>query len=183
MSTLSYAVPNHWFDDAWCPYTKHQLELVQSYWELAEIATVQIIPRMLAKRANHPLGQVCGPITTGGLGDRWLNLHRFHSTITALRRDGHHIFTQMPFEPALVRLAEADKKHGRVCQILEGFYLPLFRSGLIRQVFFMPDWATSAGASWERKLVAELGLEIIDLRPRHMPGHPGREPVSIAASS
>jgi hypothetical protein len=44
--------------------------------------------------------------------------------------------------------------------ILEIFYKGLFDSGYIDEVYFLPDWQSSIGASWERKTIADFGIKI-----------------------
>ena len=46
--------------------------------------------------------------------------------------------------------------------MLDVLYRTIFSSGLINKALFLPDWESSKGARWERDLVTELGLEILE---------------------
>jgi len=44
--------------------------------------------------------------------------------------------------------------------LLTDFYLPIFESRLVHKLYFLPDWESSTGASWEHKQAIRIGLEI-----------------------
>ncbi len=113
---------------------------------------------------------VCGPISTGGLGPIPANLERFHLAITTLTEAGYPIFTQMPYEEALHRIRDQSVGPGVYDnQLLEEFYLPLFESGKVEKMFFIPGWESSFGARWERGHAQRLGIEIFDLSENLLP--------------
>ena len=47
---------------------------------------------------------VCGPISSGGLGDVDMNLDVFNATIASLRRHDPAIFDTLPFEAGIIAL-------------------------------------------------------------------------------
>ncbi|MGV8172120.1 MAG: hypothetical protein ACP5OA_05505 [Candidatus Woesearchaeota archaeon] len=112
-----------------------------------------------------PIGAVCGPISTGGLGSTAQNLKIFDEVIIKLADEGYTIFNQMPFEKSIQALREKYstdiKEQNQI--ILDRFYLKIYNSGLITKMFFIHGWESSHGASWERNIAQNSGIEIIDL--------------------
>ncbi|PIR69487.1 MAG: hypothetical protein COU47_02840 [Candidatus Niyogibacteria bacterium CG10_big_fil_rev_8_21_14_0_10_46_36] len=100
---------------------------------------------------------VCGPISTGGSGSVEKNLERFHAVIDALRDERVRIFSQMFFENKLFKMKTWPSYKGGI-QLLEEFYRPIFESGFIYRMYFMPNWQTSMGATWERGEAQRLGI-------------------------
>lgn len=45
--------------------------------------------------------------------------------------------------------------------LLEYFYKPIFESGLIKRLIFLPNWETSYGCKWEMDLALKLGIQIV----------------------
>ncbi len=142
---------NQW----WTPDDAAALERAASFPELGRIA-LRIVARM-----PQPLGQVCGPISTGGFGLIERNLERFREAIRTLTGLGHFIFDQMPFQEPMADILK--RRRQTAPDLLAGFYLPLFESQWIRTLYFLPHWHTSVGASWEREQAIRLKLEIVDL--------------------
>ena len=132
------------------------IKRAQSYAELGEIALEHLI------MMPNPITQVCGPISTGGYGSVEKNLEVFDTTIRKLMSNGEIIFNQMPFEWPMQEL----KKKGRLpgneanLSVLTGFYLPIFKSGLISRLSFIYGWESSFGARWEHDMTKEFGFEI-----------------------
>lgn len=114
------------------------------------------------KRMPQPVGEVCGPITSGGLGSREKNLKAFLAAIAKLQAAGNPIFDQLPFEEKLYEFTQAVWYQGGL-QLLNEFYLPLFQSRLIEVFYFMPLWRTSMGATWEHEKAKKLGIRIVYL--------------------
>lgn len=106
-----------------------------------------------------PVAQVCGPITTGALKINE-NILVFKQTITTLSQQGHVIFNQIPFQNAMERICKKLEVQGYPIEILTEFYLPLFESGKIRTLHFIPGWEQSTGARWEHEQGLRLGLQI-----------------------
>ena len=120
-----------------------------------------IAMRVIGRMPKENLGQVCGPITSGGKGNFVDNMALFNETIKRLHSDGHNVFDQMPFEDPMQSLKT--KPDGKSENILIDFYQPIFKSGYIKKLYFMPDWESSKGARWEHDLANELGIEIVYL--------------------
>ncbi len=130
----------------------------------------------LAAIAVHELHQfpgsmhiVCGPITTGGLGSFEANFLRFNEVINDLLAKGYPVFSQIPYEDAIIRLRDewvaADpRRAGTYCMpILLEFYASLFDSNKIGHAWFIRGWESSHGARWERERLSTIGVKIIDL--------------------
>lgn len=112
----------------------------------------------ILKRAGSPVVMVCGPITTGGLGDWRANMKRFAQYIKIVSDEGFTVFNQLVFEDGLWRVRKYNGKSDDI--LLREFYLPLFQSGIIEALHFIPGWLTSYGTRWEHNQALELGLEI-----------------------
>lgn len=144
----------------WTLERLERLERVHSFEEAAELA-LEIIREMPAPRC-----QVCGPISTGGLGSIAANSVAFRFAVDLLRAQGENPFDQMPFEGVFVRLVkewQAAGGTGYCMPILEVFYRRIFESGLIGKMIFLPGWESSYGAKWERDHGLKAGLEIVDM--------------------
>ena len=125
-------------------------------------AEVYSIAYRVIEHMPEGLVQVCGPISTGGVGSIEGNIDRMDSVIKKLQGEGWNIFDQMYVEGPFQRIRyspEYEHKDGHG-DILNDFYLPLFKSGKIKGLYFMKDWQSSKGAQWEHDKGVELGLEI-----------------------
>lgn len=142
--------------DYWKPEDMEALEQAQSFGELSKIA-MRILNRM-----PQPVGQVCGPISTGNKSIEE-NLKVFNETVQQLVDEGKTIFDQIPFEDYIFRLLETGKGSREKDQLLNEFYLPLFESGLVKTFYFIPGWKSSHGATWEHEQAKRLGIEIVYL--------------------
>jgi hypothetical protein len=149
---LSKKTKQYWWENDW-----KDLENAKSVADLHAIAE-RIISRM-----NKPLIQVCGPIGTGGLGSVEKNLNVFNDTIIKLQEKGFDIFDQMPFEDQMQNMKKKFSSDQVVENILNHFYLPIFKSGAISTFYFMPGWQTSIGANWEHEEAQKLGIKIVYL--------------------
>lgn len=141
----------------WKQNNLEDLEKIQSFSEMFSIAQ-DILSRMPER-----LGQVCGPITTGGYGSKEENLKFLSKSINNLQDQGIDIFDQMPFEETVHRLFEDGALQQTHADILNNFYLPLFSSGKITTLYFVQGWESSKGACWEHDKAKELGLSIVYL--------------------
>jgi hypothetical protein len=136
-------------------------------WEDLEKATTikemyAIMCRVLEK-IPHPRVQVCGPIATGGLGNLDDNLHAFNETIKKLQEQGLNVIDQMPFEYPIQKLKTSPKEGEYFLDILNDFYHPLFQLKMIDTFYFMPNWQSSKGATWEHEQAKALGATIVYL--------------------
>lgn len=138
------------------------ISVANSFWELLQIA-MTVIGRM---PEHVPLCQVCGPISTG---NRTIeeNFFIFNKTIEVFFRHKFEVFNQMPFEKRMGYLKQRwdteNPKAGYCMPILEEFYQPIFESGKIKKLPFIPGWESSFGATWEHQQAERLGIEIIHL--------------------
>lgn len=135
--------------------------------------------RELAQIALHDLEAlgndaevVCGPISTGGVGNPVFNLLIFSHAIEVLTDAGRPIFNQLPYEAGLADLHVVwmrDNPSAEYCEpILTEFYLPLLESNRIRRAWFLPGWETSKGATWEHGECRARGIDIRYLDDRWM---------------
>ena len=106
-----------------------------------------------------PVTEVCGPITTGGRTPEQ-NVVIFQKTITHLQGQGIAVFNQMILHDTMVRFCEELRAVGYPMAILDEFYLPLFESGKIHTLCFLPGWEASKGASWEYEQARRLNIPI-----------------------
>ena len=120
----------------------------------------KIAHRIFARMPEN-IGQVCGPIATGGLGSVAANLEVFDQAVRKLQMEGKIIFDQMPFEWPMQDLKK--KVSDGANTILQDFYLPLLESGKIKNLYFIKSWETSYGANWEHDQAKRLGINIVYL--------------------
>lgn len=102
----------------------------------------------------RPIARIAGPLRSGGEG-LVINTRNFKIAEALLRSRGVTIFEYGG------KYAEAIKAAYDLH--FEHFHIPILRSGLIDSIYFLPKWETSNGASYERKLCAELGVGIKDI--------------------
>jgi len=140
-----------------------------TYWEKEDFEKLETAPTyadlfLIAKdvleRMPQPVGQVCGPISTGGAGSVEKNLKRFDDTIADLQQQGMEIFNQVPFEIPIQRFNSLRGSNTYDDRLLNDFYLPIFESRLVQKLYFLSDWESSVGAKWEHEQALRLGLEI-----------------------
>jgi hypothetical protein len=149
---LSKKTKEYWQKEDW-----EDLEKAES------VADLYAIAKRIISRMDKPLIQVCGPISTGGLGSVEKNLKVFNDTVIQLQEKGLNIFDQMPFEDQMQNMKKKSSTEKVVEDILENFYLPIFKSGAISAFYFMPSWQTSTGANWEHQKAKELGIKTVYL--------------------
>lgn len=139
----------------WTAQDKAALPAATSFSNLAVIA-LSVLSRM-----PQPVSQVCGPISTGGLGSVEKNLAVFDTAIDRLIKQGIVVFDQMPFEVHFFRIMENGQATRQNNTLLNEFYLPIFESGHVSRLYFIPGWESSKGANWEHQQAQRLGLEIV----------------------
>ncbi len=147
-------------------------EITKKYWtkedwkDLEKVQSVEdlyIIAQKIISRMPKPIVQVCGPVANGGLGSVEANLNTFNETIKQLQSQGLNVFDQMPFEKPMQILKKKVLGEKTFKSIMNDFYLPIFKSGLVSAFYFMPTWQTSLGSKWEHEKVKELGIKIVYL--------------------
>lgn len=121
-----------------------------------------IIAKDVLKRMPPPVGQVCGPISTGGANSIEKNLKRFEEAVATLQQQGIEIFNQVPSEIPMqqIKSTRAREFDSYDDTLLDDFYLPIFESKLVHKLYFLPDWESSIGAKWEHEQALRLGLKI-----------------------
>lgn len=146
--------------------------VLPAYWEeldhaearaATSMSDLSVVALRVLKRMPPRVVEVCGPISTGGLGSMESNLARFRQAIDILSRRGYVVFDQMPFQQEMVRISQAQRVTGYNHDILHLFYRTIFRSGYIAEGYFITDWESSTGASWERQEMGECGIPVYDI--------------------
>lgn len=141
----------------WTDKDLAELEKLESLREMSEYA-IRVISRM-----PEPVIQVCGPISTGGLGSTEANLNALNEVIKKMQAQGKSVFDQVPFEIPIKKLKSKLKPGEYLGSILTDFHLPIFESGKIKALYFMKGWESSKGSNWEHDEAKRLGIEIFYL--------------------
>jgi hypothetical protein len=137
---------------------EYKLNSAQTFEELADIG-INILKQM--SLSGKPIVEICGPVSTGGLGSIEKNLKQLEEAINIAKKKGLQVFNQTPFEGAMSRLSvKYPKVNGYPVAILEIFYRKLFESSFISKFLFLPDWQSSKGATWERNIAPTLGIKV-----------------------
>lgn len=144
-----------------------KLEGKTTYTELVKVA-MPILSRISRDRTLKVV-QVCGPIYTGGIGSLEENLKVFGLVIDHLASEGKIVFDQRPFEGVMQEIKRIRKTVGYAYDLLEEFYGPVFASGYVRTLYFIPGWRKtdvsegSIGTQWEFHRAGRLGLRRVQL--------------------
>ncbi len=146
----------------WSLDNVERLKHAASFSEIGEIAVETV------RSIGTPVHQVCGPISSGGLGCMEKNMMVFRAAINVLLGRGYVVFNQLPLQDAMLRhYAEWRKEHpgpDEYCwPILEDIYAPIFESGCVECGCFIPNWQGSKGTQWERDTLQNLGIKIFDI--------------------
>jgi hypothetical protein len=136
------------------------MDSCRTYEELHQVAFA------VFSRIGDEASMICGPITSGGLGSPHENLKVFELATRLVAKHEPNLFTQLPFEHAMARIRQDGRHFKGDLHLLEAFYLPLFRSGRMKRLFFLPHWETSRGTLWEHRQAEQLGIERSYIRPR-----------------
>lgn len=145
-------------------YTPERLGLIksaQNYQDFLGVA-LDILEEIARDNGIRPIAQVCGPISTGGRNSRKENLGVLSRAINKLNSDGIVVFNQMLFEDDMERVYKSDPSL-QGFRLLEEFYLPIFQSGYISMLCFIPGWSASTGTRWEHERAKELNIPRIYL--------------------
>jgi len=136
-----------------------------TYEQLAGVA-IRALKRQwdrLPAKDTIEVAVVSGTLTNGGTLPYDVvrkNIRNFGRMIAKLRRMGIPVWDQRPFEKHIFRIKDLPENAGKPMKLLDGFYKPVFESGLVTLAFMLPNWEQSHGARWERKLFRKLGLPI-----------------------
>ena len=136
----------------WMQRHHEEVAKAKTFSELLAIAN-DIIDSM-----PGPVVLVSGPISSGGRGSITENLKALEDNIFAMEMRGENVWNQLPFENKFSELAKGHE--GYFMPILEEFFLPIFKSGKIKKIWFMTGWETSTGATWEYEQAKKLRIEI-----------------------
>ncbi len=136
-------------------FTEEELNIAKITVKTEDLANIAL---SALGRMTQPVCMVSGPITSGGFNDLEKNLEVFGKTIIALQGEGKNIFSQLPFEDAMVRIWKEWKEEGYCMPLLTKIYAPILESRFVKIMYFIPGWEKSFGASWEYKKCAKLGI-------------------------
>lgn len=158
------------------------MKKLSPHWSEIEIATLSgitsfdemvpvgigILQRMF--KPGSRIVQICGPMSTGGKGSLEANMAYFQKAMDVASEKGLHVFDQTPFQDAMIRLAAEHEARREYCvEILHVFYRGIFKSGLISELMFLPDWESSVGSRWEREEAAALGIAVSEYPAEWLP--------------
>lgn len=129
--------------------------------EAQSLSQLFVVAHRILCRLPQPVTQVCGPITTGGFGSIEKNLRMLEFVYEVFAANGRSVFNVLPYETVIPKLSKF--KFGYKEDVLSDFYLPIFESGVIARMCFIPGWRESRGATWERWQAVRLGIAIEEL--------------------
>ena len=136
------------------------LRKAQSFADLAMMA-VSVLDSM-----PTPIGMVSGPISTGGAGSIAANLAKLNRAIGKLHEEGKNIFSALPAQDHIFRVVDATEQTWTAefnQRLLDEFFLPLIQHGAVKTFYFLPDWQSSHGATWEHEQAPAWGIERVYL--------------------
>lgn len=109
--------------------------------------------------------QVCGPITTGGLGSQEKNNTYFLDFIKKLEQKNSIVFNQILFNDEIFKIKDRRKALNLFnyydWEILTVCFLPLFESGFIDEFIFLSGYEKSIGSQWEYDMALKNKINII----------------------
>ena len=107
-------------------------------------------------RMPDEIGHLCGPMSTGGLGNIEDNLINFENILIKLSQD-YQIYNQLPLEDGIYRIVKKlnETNSYNPEDLLNAIYKPLFDSKKLKKVFFINDWESSQGTTWENNYFKE----------------------------
>lgn len=137
-----------------------------SYKNYEEIARSMVLElEKFSKENNTNIVQVCGPISTGGLGSVDENIKFFKKSIEKLEGAGYFVFDQTVFEDAMLKIKTSRMENGLFkfydWDLLNKCYIPLFESRLLNKMIFLPDFESSIGSKWEYDMALKNNIEIL----------------------
>jgi hypothetical protein len=133
------------------------LDSCLSFDEIGKIAfSIQI-------KMPEGLGQVCGPISTGGEGNIKDNMKIFSDTINVLINENILLFDQRPLEASINRIRKNLGENYSYIDLLNSIYAPLFNSRKVVRAYFIHGWESSKGSVWEHDVCVTNNIDIIYL--------------------
>jgi hypothetical protein len=161
MNRLNQCINPQQFNRFWTEVEVEALDWANSFEELADIAII-ILVRMKLEAPDREIVQICGPMSTGGLGSLEANMQRFRGAVEVAESKGLFVFNQSPFQDAMFRIGNWRGGMQYCTDILKIFYDKVFRSGLLNKGLFLPDWQGSIGTVWEWEVMPKLGIKVED---------------------
>ncbi len=143
------------FDEHWTEAHIESLRAARTLEEAGHVG-VTILERM--RVTGREIIQICGPMTTGGLGTLPKNMERFALAIERARGQGLLVFDQIPFQQAIIRVTDHHDGGAYCTDILEVFYRRILGCGHVSRALFLPGWESSRGARWEWEFVRSCGI-------------------------
>lgn len=107
---------------------------------------------------KKPVIQFCAPISTGGFGNLRDNLENLHSFIKHFDRSDISVFNQLKYERKMDKILRDHSEYDY--PLLDYFYKPIFSSGKISGLVFLPMWETSIGCRWEYDFAKTLNIPV-----------------------
>jgi hypothetical protein len=138
---------------------------IMKYWtekdllELKNARTFEDVGKIAIEIQNSmpdEIGHLCGPMSTGGLGNIEDNLINFENILIKLSQD-YQMYNQLPLEDGIYRIMKKLKETNSYNpeDLLNAIYKPLFNSKKLKKVFFIHDWESSHGTTWENNYLKE----------------------------
>ncbi len=146
------------FHKIWVAREREAMNKATSLHDLAEIAIRAL--QFIHQTCDGEIVQICGPMSTGGLGNLKNNMDRFDFAVMKAEEMGVIVFNQAHFQDAMIRVIRFKEGQPYCVDLLEVFYRRVFESGFISRTLFLPDWSTSVGAIWEREVAQSLGIAV-----------------------
>src|SRR3712207_5793403 len=115
------------YHDHWTAADRASCDRCGSLRELADVA-IGMLQRLQAQYPGKVIHQLCGPMTTGGLGSLDLNMLVFQRAIDVARQNGLVVFNQLPFQKAMMRLVDCSGRIGYPHALIDDFYYHVFWS-------------------------------------------------------
>ncbi|MFA5313649.1 MAG: hypothetical protein WC375_10120 [Methanomassiliicoccales archaeon] len=141
------------------PWTETDIKVLATSRNFSDIGSVTLAVLL---RFQNRVAMVSGPMTSGGKGSITENPAAYRRAMAHLQSKDYVIFNQLLAEDALKRHWHAwiaAGNEGYCWELLEEVYAPVFRSGKVAKLVFMPDWQSSRGATWEHEMAHKLGIE------------------------
>lgn len=129
---------------------------------LEEVAKIALTALGRLRSSGHQIVQICGPITTGGLGSVEANVARFKFAVQRASENGFVVFDLPAFQEAIGRVTNFQKDAPYNWGILDDFIGKVLGSGYISRAFFLPGWESSTGSKWEREQLKRLEIPFQD---------------------
>lgn len=137
----------------------------KEYLDLVNVAR-PILAR-ISEKGMKIVGQLCGPMNTGGKGPLEENMKVFNIVIDHLaKKDDIVIFDQRPFEEEMQQIKIRRNTKGYPFDLLYEFYGTIFTERHVQVLYFIPEWYGSIGTSWERYVAEQIfRIPCVDIPP------------------